>query len=178
MRRVVLIALLAIACQPTAGTPSSAPTAPPSSTTAPTPTSAPTPTAGPSPTEVATYPERLIADLQAAGFDARVGDVFGADPFMAQGFVVCVGTEQVRMYVFPSIGDRFEAAAKINPTDASDIGTAMVSWNGRPRFWQVDRLLVLYLGEDQATETALRTLLGPPFASGEGRALLPDPSCK
>ena len=160
MRRLVLIGLLVIACQPGAATPSGPP-----------------PTAGPSPTGVAVYPEQLIADLGAGGAETRIGQVFSADPFAAQGFVLCVGTEQVRMYVFPSIGDRVEAAAKIDPANPSNIGTAMVSWNGRPRFWQVDRLLLLYLGEDAATEALLRNLLGLPFASGEGRALLPDDSC-
>ena len=81
------------------------------------------------------------------------------------------------MYVFPSIGDRVEAAARIDTTNPSNVGGAMVSWNGRPRFWQVDRLLLLYLGEDAPTEALLLTVVGPPFASGEGRALLPDPAC-
>lgn len=155
MRRLALIGLLVVACQPGSGTPSNPP----------------------SPTAVAGYPERLLADLSAAGVEARVGQIFAPDPFKAQGFLLCVGTEQVRMYVFPSIGDRMQAAAKIDPTNPSNIGTAMVSWNGRPRFWQVDRLLLLYLGEDAATEAKLRDLLGPPFASGEGRALLADPAC-
>jgi hypothetical protein len=171
MRRIALIGLFLVACQPAVGTPS----IPPS--TAPTPTAAPTPSAVPSQGPTTAYPERLIADLQAAGVEAKIGEVFPAAPFNAQGFVVCVGTEQVRMYVFPAIGDRVEAAAKISPTDPSNVGTSMVSWNGRPRFWGVDRLLVLYLGEDAPTEALLRNLLGAPFASGEGRVLLPDPAC-
>lgn len=158
MHRLALIGLLFVACQPAVGTPSSPPTL------------------GPSPTAVG-YPERLIADLSAAGVKARVGQVFAADPFAAQGFLLCVGTEQVRMYVFPSIGDRVKAAATIDKTNPSNVGAAMVSWNGRPRFWQVDRLLLLYLGEDAPTETLLRNVLGPPFASGAGRVVLPDPAC-
>lgn len=165
MHRLVLIGLFAIACQPAAGPPPSPPTSAP-------------PTSAPSPTAVAVYPEQLIADLEAAGADVRIGGAFTADPFAAQGFVLCVGKEQVRMYIFPSIGDRVAAAAKIDKTHPSNVGTAMVDWNGRPRFWQVDRLLLLYLGEDAPTETLLRNVLGAPFASGEGRVLLPDPSCK
>ena len=83
----------------------------------------------------------------------------------------------MRLYVFGSVRDQMEAAAKIDPTDASDMGTAMVSWNGRPKFWQRDRMLVLYLGEDAATEALLRNLLGEPFATGPGRPLLRDDSC-
>jgi len=159
MRRLALIVLLVVGCQPGSGTPSNPPSA------------------GPSESVIATYPERLLADLSSTGVEARIGQVFVADPFKAQGFLVCVGSEQLRMYVFPSIGDRVEAAAAIDTSDPSNLGTAMVTWNGRPRLWQVDRLILAYLGEDAATEASLRDLLGPPFASGEGRVLLPDPAC-
>jgi hypothetical protein len=90
---------------------------------------------------------------------------------------MCVGTEPVRLYVFGSERDRMAAAAQINPTDPSNMGTSMVDWDGRPRFWQRDRLLILYLGEDAATETLLQSVLGQPFASGQGRPLLRDGSC-
>jgi hypothetical protein len=122
-------------------------------------------------------PERLIAALAEIGVDARDGQVFDATPFAADGYVLCLGTEQVRMFVFYSIGDRVDAAARIDPSDPSNVGTAMVSWNGRPRFWQRDRLLILYLGEVAATETVLNIVLGEPFASGEGRPLLRDDRC-
>jgi len=81
------------------------------------------------------------------------------------------------MYVFDSIGQRTDAMNSIDRDDPSSVGTAMVSWNGRPRFWARDRLLLLYLGEDAPTDTLLRGVLGEPFASGEGRQLLPDDSC-
>ena len=169
--------LILVGCQ-RAGAPTSSP--PPA--VPPTPTSGPSADASPTPPPLifpapTDGPEKLIVDLEATGADARLRDLFAGDPFAAQGSVLCVGTEPVRLYVFGSIRDRMDAAAKINPTDPSDMGTAMVTWNGRPRMWQRDRMLVVYLGEDPATETLLKGVLGEPFASGPGRMLLPDRSC-
>jgi hypothetical protein len=36
-------------------------------------------------------------------------------------------------------------------------------------------MIVVYLGEDAATEALLRGVLGEPFASGQGRPPLPGP---
>jgi hypothetical protein len=122
-------------------------------------------------------PEKFIVDLEDAGAESRLGPRFTADPIAAQGVVLCLGSQPVQLYVFGSVRDRTQAAAKINPTNPSDMGTSMVDWNGRPRFWQRDRLLILYLGEDAATDTLLRSVLGQPFASGQGRPPLRDDSC-
>jgi len=142
-------------------------TAQPTPQPTPSPSGTTPPVIFPGPTD---GPEKFVVDLDVAGVESRLGPVFAGDPLPAQGVVVCVGTEQVRLYVFGSVRDRMDAAAKIDPTDASNMGTAMVRWNGRPRFWQRDRMLVLYLGEDAATDTLLRSLLGEPFATGQGPA--------
>ena len=168
--------LILVGCQGT-----EAPTSSPSRAAPPTPTSgpgaaspSPPPHILPAPTD---GPEKLIVDLEAIGADARLQELFAGDPFPATGTVMCVGSEPVRLYVFGSIRDRMDAAAMINPADPSDLETSMVTWNGRPRMWQRDRMLVVYLGEDPATETLLKSVLGAPFASGPGRMLLPDRSC-
>lgn len=121
-------------------------------------------------------PEKLVVDLEAAGATADVGALFSGDPFDAQGGLLCVGTEPVQLFVFGSVHDREEAVKKIDKANPSNMGTTMVDWNGRPRMWQRDRMIVVYLGEDAATETLLRSILGDPFASGEGRRALPGPN--
>jgi hypothetical protein len=120
-------------------------------------------------------PEKLIVDLEAAGAEARVGELFAGDPFDAQGGLMCVGSEPVQLYVFGSVRAREEAAQRIDPANPSNMGTTMVEWNGRPRLWQRDRMIIVYLGEDAATEALLRGVLGEPFASGQGRPPLPGP---
>lgn len=73
------------------------------------------------------------------------------------------------MYVYPTSGDRAAMAANVDRTDPSNVGTAIIEWRGDPTFWQRDRLIVLYLGRNAATEATLRSVLGPPFATGQGR---------
>lgn len=45
---------------------------------------------------------------------------------------------------------------------------------GNPKFWQRGRILVLYLGNDPAVEGDINTVLGQPFARGQGLAPGPD----
>jgi hypothetical protein len=113
--------------------------------------------------------EGLMADLSAAGATVRPAGTFAADPLPGTGTLLCVGKEPVRVYSYPSSDDRAQVAARIDPRDPSKVGTAIVEWTGRPRFWQRDRVLVLYLGSDAAAEGLLTNVLGPPFARGAGR---------
>ncbi|MBI2776901.1 MAG: hypothetical protein HYX57_06525 [Chloroflexi bacterium] len=122
-------------------------------------------------------PEPFVAALKAAGADARLGQPTPAGVFDVPGLPMCIGKEPVLLFVFGSTEEAIATGRKIDPSDPSNMGTTMVEWIGRPRFWQRDRMLVLYLGEDRATDTLLRSVLGEPFASGAGGPALPDPSC-
>ena len=74
----------------------------------------------------------------------------------------------VRVYVYPDAGQLEAVVKQIDPEDPSHIGSSIVDWIGPPRLWQRDRLLVMYLGDSQATEDLLTSVLGAPFASGAG----------
>jgi len=151
------------------------PTTPPTASLGVSPGASPSipPVIFPGPTD---GPDKLVADLDAAGATAHVGALFAGDPFDAQGGLLCLGKEPVQLYVFGSVRDREAAVKKIDPANPSNMGTTMVDWNGRPRMWQRDRMIVVYLGEDAPTETLLRSILGDPFASGQGRPPLPGPN--
>jgi hypothetical protein len=129
----------------------------------------------PSPSPRAQGVEGLIADLRGAGAAVTTGASFAPDPLTGQGVVLCVAGEPVRLYAFASAAERAQTASRIDPTDPSKVGTSIVEWIGNPRFWQRDRILVLYLGRNAATETLLRSVLGEPFAKGVGgRTVRPD----
>ena len=113
-------------------------------------------------------PDRLIAEINGAGVAAHQIDTFGTEPVGGSGMLICVGAEEVAVYVFNDEAAATEAAARIDPVDPSNLGNASVAWAGRPRFWQRGPILVLYLGEDVATEDLLTKTLGPPFAQGAG----------
>lgn len=166
--------LLAIgACSP-AATPAASPTGAPTSSPSPPPvifgTASPTSADG---------AEGLVEDLVASGAMARLGSNFLADPLPGEGVLVCIGTEAVQVYVLRDHEAAQAAASSIDREDPSKIGTSIVDWAGRPRFWLRDRILVLYVGDSAATDMALRTLLGEPFAEerGAGRPPLPAPDC-
>ena len=164
--------LLAIsACSPVAA-PGSSPTAAPPSLPPPVIFGTPGPTS-------ADGAEGLVADLVAGGLSAKLGSNFLAEPLRGEGVLVCVGTEAVQVYVLKDHEAALAAASTIDPDDPSKIGTSIVDWAGSPRFWLRDRIIVLYVGEDAATDAALRNLLGRPFAEARapGRPPLPAPDC-
>ena len=140
------------------------------------------PTPSPTPSPQATGGagvDGLVAALTAAGQPTRQQGSFEATLVGGQGVLLCAGREEIRAYVFPTQQDRTAAANRIDPRDPSHIGNAIVEWVGTPRFWQRDRVLVLYLGGDAATETVLQSVLGPPFAAAAdpgGGLPIPDAS--
>ncbi|MEO7118347.1 MAG: hypothetical protein ABIZ34_05175 [Candidatus Limnocylindrales bacterium] len=88
-----------------------------------------------------------------------------------------MNTEEVRVYLFPSPVESALAASHIDPTDPSNIGTSMVTWDGYPRFWGRDRMLVLYLGGDEPTAALITAILGDPFAVGRDQPQRLPGSC-
>ncbi len=134
--------------------------------------------AGGSPSPSGGGAEALIADLQRVGATATKQAAFTADPFPGQGVSVCVNDQPVSVYVFASAAEREQASGQIDRTDPFHVGTSIVEWIGSPRFWERDRIIVLYVGPDPAVEAVLTSVLGPPFASGGlGRPPQPLDTC-
>jgi hypothetical protein len=164
LRKLLLVPALvtALGCQAAA---SQAPTAPPGPTSTPA-ASAATGLAG------------VAADLIAAGVSAKAGSFFMSAPIGGEGVTLCVSVETVQTYAFIDHEAALAAAAKIDRDDPSKVADGIVDWAGTPRFWLRDNIILLYLGQDAATDAALRSLLGPPFAEGQpGRMPLPGPPC-
>ncbi|MGI8928524.1 MAG: hypothetical protein ACR2H0_03520 [Candidatus Limnocylindrales bacterium] len=162
---LVALTIIAIGCAGPASTPG-APTASPRPATSEPATVAPPSS---SPTDFRHGPEGLIADLSDAGADAEVSDSFDGEPLAAVQTIVCVNGEDVRVFAYGTEQERVAASAGIDPTDPSHVGTSIVEWDGWPKFWQRDRILVLYLGRDEATIDLLTELMGDPFAQGLDR---------
>jgi hypothetical protein len=175
MKQILASALILVlgACSPAApsGSTASAPPAP-SGGMPPVIVDSPNPT-------IADGAESLVEDLIAAGASAKLGSNFLAEPLPGEGVLVCIGTEAVQVYLLKDHEAALAAASTIDPDDPSKIGTSIVDWAGSPRFWLRDRMLVLYVGDNAATDTALRSLLGEPFAEARapGRPPLPAPDC-
>ena len=141
-----------------------------------------TPTASAAPVAVSTEPAPsqssspmshgpvgLVNDLLALGIDAEQASEFAADPLSRLGVQLCVAGEPVHVYVYGTQQEAVAAGRQIDPDDPSNLGTSIIEWAGEPKFWHRDRILVLYLGTDAEVEAALVSVLGEPFAQGEGR---------
>ncbi|MEX2624238.1 MAG: hypothetical protein WD651_10965 [Acidimicrobiia bacterium] len=121
-------------------------------------------------------PEQLLAELADMGAAVESAETFATNPLGGEGQLICVGAEEVRVYLFQGTKEATNEAARIDPDDPSNLGNAMVAWAGNPRFWHRGEILVLYLGDNQDTEEVLTEVLGPPFARGTGRDPLRPPS--
>ena len=106
----------------------------------------------------------------AAGAAARKVDPFMAEPLAQEGITICVNGETVMVYSFPTHEAAVAASRRIEPDDPSNIGTAIIEWDGSPKFWGRDRILVLYVGRDDLVTGLFIDLIGQPFAHAVGRA--------
>ena len=157
---LILGALLVAGCAtPSSPAPSSSPA--PTTTDAGAPSSSETPPSGPA--------ADFEAALRAADAEVRETGAFNTEPLSGQGIGLCVAGQQVSVYVYRTPQEREAVAGRIDPTDPSNLGTSIVEWAGNPKFWQADRIIVLYLGNDPAVESGISSVLGQPFARGQGR---------
>jgi hypothetical protein len=126
--------------------------------------------------------------LRLAGQSVEIGDPVDQPFFSVPGQVIVVNGEDVQVFEYPVIvvnGEDVQVfeypdsaaaaaeAAQISP-DAGSVGTSMMTWVATPRFYVLDRLIVLYVGDDQLVVEALNTILSQPVAEGQGMPL-PQP---
>lgn len=86
--------------------------------------------------------------------------------FSVPGQIVAIDGEDVQIFEFPDVTQGQAEAAQISP-DAGSVGTTIINWVGTPRFYSQDRLIVLYVGENEAVISALNQVLGEPIAEGQ-----------
>jgi hypothetical protein len=173
---IAFLALAACTALPSASvqpSPSQTPAATPSPTSPP----AITPSASPTDEPVDHGPAGLVNDLRALGIEAEEASEFAGDPISNLGVQLCVSGEPVQVYVFGTPQEAAAVAGQIDPDDPSNFGTSIIEWAGEPKFWLRDRILVLYLGTEEPVEEALISVLGEPFARGEGRPPLLGGGC-
>jgi hypothetical protein len=92
--------------------------------------------------------------------------------FSVEGQVITVNGTRVQVYEYPSEGARQADSSEIS-TDGATIGMTMVTWLDRPTFWAKGRLIVLYLGTDQATVDLVSAVMDEPIAQGDTSATEP-----
>jgi len=108
----------------------------------------------------------LVDNLRATGATVNlVGEV--EQPFFSvKGFVIKVNDDDVQAFEYSDANAAENEAKSISP-DGSSVGTSMPFWVAPPHFYKVEKLIVLYVGENEDTLGILDSVLGPQFA---GRA--------
>ncbi len=107
----------------------------------------------------------LIDSLEDAGAVVQAaGDI--SQPFLAvSGRVIEVDNADVQVFEY-SDTTAANADADMVSADGSSVGSTMISWVATPRFYKSDKLIVLYVGDNQAVISILREVLGSQFAGG------------
>lgn len=80
--------------------------------------------------------------------------------FSVQGLLVRVNGVEVQVYEYTSEELRLADSSQIQ-ADGTLVGHSAIRWVAPPHFWAEGRLIVLYVGEDQATIDLFTSLLGP-----------------
>ena len=109
--------------------------------------------------------EDLVEMLRESGAAVElVGGI--SQPFLSvDGQVITIEGMEVQVFEYPDAEAANVDAALISP-DASSVGTSMVTWLASPHFYAKDRLIALYVGDDEAVIESLNGVMGQPVAEG------------
>jgi len=105
----------------------------------------------------------LVDSLRGAGATVEPGDQIEQAFFAVKGQIIKVNGADVQVFEYETVEAMEADAGQVAP-DGGSIGTSMVMWVEAPHFYNAGRILVLYVGEDQAILDLLEGALGAQFA--------------
>jgi len=105
----------------------------------------------------------LMTALQTAGMNVSAAGAVSQPLFSVPGQSVTVNGQEVQVYVFDTTEAMEAAAAQVSP-DAATVGTTTPTWTSDPHFYKADRLIVVFVGQDQKIIDILSNAFGPQFA--------------
>ena len=107
----------------------------------------------------------LVEALTASGASVEIDGEVEQSFFSVGGRIIRVDGQDVQVFEYPDPESRQADSDQISP-DGSEVGATMITWIDTPHFWAKDRLIVVYVGQDEATIAALSAVLGAPIAGG------------
>jgi hypothetical protein len=115
----------------------------------------------------------LVAKLRASGAKVMPGTAI-SQPFMdVQGRTLAVNGEQLQVYEYASLVDANKQAARISPdgtafttvsSSGMQVGATQVDWVKPPHLYKAGRIIVIYIGTNNAVMHLLEGILGKQFA--------------
>lgn len=121
------------------------------------------PTVAVAATDIAGDVDSLFTALSTSGATVELGEEVEQPFFTVTGQILRVNGADVQVFVYDT-AEAMEAEAAQVAQDGGSIGTNMVTWMESPHFYKLGRMIVLYVGEDQAVLDLLNGVLGPQFA--------------
>ena len=105
----------------------------------------------------------LVDSLQNAGATVEEGNPLSQPFFTPEGSILKVNGADVQVFEYESMESMEEESSQVMP-DGGSIGRSMIAWMDTPHFYKAGRIIVLYVGSDEAVLGLLEKVLGPQFA--------------
>ncbi len=105
----------------------------------------------------------LVDNLRKEGATVEPAGEIIQDFFSVRGQAIKVNGEDVQVFEYSDQSTAEAEAALVSP-DGSSIGTSLPFWVAPPHFYKAGRIIVLYVGENEAVMDVLESVLGAQFA--------------
>jgi hypothetical protein len=105
----------------------------------------------------------LIDSLRAAGVNVEPQGEVDQPFFSVKGRMIKVHSEDVQVFEYSTASAADAEAALVSP-DGRGVGRTKLHWVGPPHFYKKEKVLVLYIGDNDQVLKALEAVLGPQFA--------------
>jgi hypothetical protein len=103
--------------------------------------------------------DKFVADLQSAGATVEMRTKVKESFFPVDDQIIQVNGEEVRVFEFANSYDARKSAAQVS-SDGYKVGDRLLDVNATPHFFNKDRLVVLYIGDNEAMLNLLSDQLG------------------
>ena len=109
---------------------------------------------------------RLIGKLRAQGALVKSTNERVRQPFfLVSGRIIKVNNENIQVFEYSNPATTDSQAKRVSP-DGKTIGNSKPSWMSTPHFFKSQKLIVIYVGDDQTVLRILQAELGNQFAGG------------
>jgi len=111
--------------------------------------------------------DSLVEALRAAGATVEPAGVLEDPVFQTEAQMITVNGQSIQVFEFEN-EEAAEVAAGTVSQAGTLIGEMIVEWRDAPHFYRAGSVIVIYAGNNEATLSALESVLGEPFLTGVG----------
>ena len=109
---------------------------------------------------------RLVKNLRTQGATVALTSEKVSQPFFSGASrIMNVNGQAVQVNQYAKASKLDREASRVS-SNGMTIGTSKPSWLSTPHFYKTDKLIVLYVGDDQTILRILQSALGKQFAGG------------